>query len=130
MMRTADMWRSTRKEHIVLYLVGGSDPSDPTPGELLKCYKAEDMEFKDWIEKKNIKLVGERLRICAWRTGNRVIIRIACVAGRMVTRGVLSWRRSREGKFQFDLLPNLSRLRRSAAKKQQHSPANPASRAG
>ena len=58
MMRTADMWRSTRKEHIVLYLVGGSDPSDPTPGELLKCYKAEDIEFKDWIEKKNIKLVG------------------------------------------------------------------------
>ena len=68
--------------------MGGSDPSDPTPGELLKCYKAEDIEIKDRIEKKNIKLVGERLRICTWRTGDRVIIRIACVTGRMVTRGV------------------------------------------
>ena len=59
-----------------------------------------------------------------------MIIRIACVAGRMVTRGVLSWGRSSEGKFQFHLLPNLLLLRRLAAKKQQHSPANPASRAG
>ena len=36
--------------------------------------KQDDMEFKDWIAKKNIKLVWERLRICTWRTGDRVII--------------------------------------------------------
>ena len=32
---------------VVRYFEGGSDPSDPTPGELLKFDKAGDMEFKD-----------------------------------------------------------------------------------
>ena len=82
------------------------------------------------MERKNIELVGKKLRICTWRSGDTVIIRIACVAGGIVTRGALSWRKSREGKFQFELFPNFLRLRRSAAIKQQHSPANPATCAG
>lgn len=82
-------------------------------------------------QRKRILSLQERgLEFVRGGPGDRVIIRIACVTGRMVTRGVLSWRRSRKGKFQFDLLPNLLRLRRSVAKKQQHSPANPVSRAG
>ena len=35
------------KVTVVRYVEGGSDPSDPTLGELLKIDKAEDKEFKD-----------------------------------------------------------------------------------
>ena len=118
-MRTANMWRSTRKGHIseifvcydwpilsyILWVVR-IPPTLP-----LESYwnvtKQDDMEFKDWIEKKNIKLVGERLRICAWRTGNRVIIRIACVAGRMVTRGGSLLAKEPRGKISIWLTPKL-----------------------
>ena len=127
------MWRSTRKGHIsetwhsnfVRYVDGGSDPSYPTPGELLKYHKAGDMEFKDWIKRKNIKLLGERLRICTWRTGDKVIIRIACVAGGMVKRGIrAAWE-------NFKLTCSQT-LRGSGAPppNRQSLPTNPASYAG
>ena len=69
------------------------------------CHRGATYQWKFFY---NIKLVCERLRICTRRTRDRVIIRIACVDGRIVTR---------VGKFQFDLLPNFSLLGHSPAKK-------------